>query len=260
MHTPIRRYGGVLIYHNRDAEGVIEIVDSHDVRALHFGTPPRQSAMCLSDPERVELAYVRAMLSALNFLEEPRRVLVLGLGGGTLARFLLSHYPACRIDAVERRVSVIHVAHDYFGLPYSERLAVHQGEAVEFIGSPIEGNAEPYDLILIDTYDERGMDASVHADAFFRNCARRLNPNGVLAINLWGTHAVSMRRSADWLRTYFPGRCFRLAVPNRGNIIGFGLGEGWDDPRPLSHKARAWDLQVRLGLEMPYFLRNLRTL
>ncbi|QSA98021.1 hypothetical protein [Methylococcus sp. EFPC2] len=252
-----RRYGGRLIYHARDAEGALEVVETHGVRALHFGTSPKQSAMSLDEPRRLELAYARAMLSGLLFVPRPSRVLILGLGGGTLAKFILDHYAECRVDAVERRPAVVSIARDYFGLPSDDRLAVHVGEATDFVSRCLP---KAYDLVLVDAYDHQGMDGSINAEAFFRDCAGSINGDGVLTINLWGTHAVALRTSNQLLRLCFPGRCMRLAVPNRGNVIGLGLGENFQSVTPSAYAATACALDVELGMEMSYFLRNLRVL
>jgi spermidine synthase len=256
----MQRYGGELIYHGRDEDGVLEVVDTHGVRALHFGTPPRQSALALNNPERLELAYVRAMLCPLPFLGEPRRALLAGLGGGSLAKFLLAEFPACEVVAVERRAKVADLAHDYFGLPRSRRLAVQIADACQWVESMRQEAAQAFDLILVDAYDHLGMDRSVNALDFFESCAALLHGQGALSVNLWGTHPLALRQSTGLLKQCFPGRAFRLAVPNRGNVIGIGLGQDVDlsDPRPANTRAR--ELEFRTGLEMPYFLRNLRPL
>jgi len=254
----MQRYGGELIYHGRDADGVLEVVDTHGVRALHFGTSPRQSALSLDNPQRLELAYIRAMLSPLLFVGDPGRVLLAGLGGGSLARFLLEQFPDCRVDAVERRVGVVEIAHAYFGLPRIERLAIHVADACQQVEALAMRTSQEYDLILVDAYDHLGMDPSVNALDFLGGCARLLRPQGVLAMNLWGTHAVALRQSIILLKTCFPGRAFRLAVPNRGNVIGLGLGEAVEPANLRRLQPHARELEFRTGLEMPYFLRNLR--
>jgi len=260
LTSAMGRYGGTLIHCRRDHYGVLEVVDTHGVRSLHFGTRPRQSAMSLAEPDRLELAYVRAMLSALIFTAEPERILLLGLGGGSLARFLLAHYPNCRIDAVERRADVAQIAHNYFGLPQDARLTVHIAEACGYTETEAERNEETYDLLLIDAYDHQGMDRSVNAEEFFRACAGLLRPQGALAMNLWGTHHVALKHSTGLLRACFPGKSFRLAVPNKGNVIGLGLGNEIATPCVKNLSAKAEALAVQLGLEMQYFLRNLRGL
>ena len=258
MNTSKQRYGGELIYHGRDADGALEVVDTHGVRALHFGTSPRQSAMALDNPGRLELAYVRAMLCPLPFTGDPRKVLLVGLGGGSLARFLLEQFADCRVEAVERRAGVVELAHGFFGLPRDGRLQVHVADACRLVETWSRAQAEAFDLILVDAYDHLGMDASVNAADFFGGCARLLHPLGALSMNLWGTHPLALRRSLGLFARFFPGRAFRLAVPNRGNVIGLGLGGAVDAANPRQRHPQARELQIRTGLEMPYFLRNLR--
>ena len=258
MNTPMQRYGGELIYHGRDEHGVLEVVDAHGVRSLHFGTSPKQSALYLRQPDRLELPYVRAMLSALLFIGDPGKVLLIGLGGGSLARFLLEQFPGSRVDAIERRSSVVKVAHDYFGLPHDARLVVHIGEANQLVETLGMHSGGEYDLILIDAFDHLGMDPSINALDFMLACAALLHPMGVLDINLWGSHPVSLKQSIALLKTCFPGKSLRLAVPNRGNVIGFGLGLESPNVKLKQLEPRARELEFRTGLEMPYFLRNLR--
>jgi spermidine synthase len=256
----MQRYGGELIYHGRDAEGVFEVVDTHGVRSLHFGTAPKQSALSIQHPNRLELAYVRAMLSALLFIEDPVKVLLIGLGGGTMARFLLGQFPGCRVDAVERRAGVVEIAHAYFGLPRTARLDVHVGEANQRVASLASQRAGFYDMILIDAYDHLGMDSSVNALDFLDDCVVLLHPKGVLGMNLWGSHPVSLKQSLVLLRTCFAGTALRLAVPNRGNVIGLGLGKQTAAVKLKQLEPRARELEVRTGLEMPYFLRNFKSI
>ena len=254
------RYGGDLIYSAWDEEGVLEVVDAFGVRSLHFGTPPRQSAMNLRQPERLELAYVRAMLSGLLFAPTPARVLLVGLGGGSLAKFLLREFPLCQIEAVERRAGVAKVARQFFGLPQDERLKVHFADGETFLLDRSHHEESLFDHILVDAYDHIGMDQSINGEAFFQACLGLLRKDGVLSINLWGTHGDSLKRSLALLRGFFPNRAFRLGVPNRGNIIGVGLGEEVDVASPRKLAPRAQSLENQLSLEFSQFLRNLKRL
>ena len=254
----MKRYGGELIYHDRDADGVIEVVDTHGVRSLHFGTAPKQSALSLQQPDRIELAYIRAMLSALLFISHPGNVLLIGLGGGTLAKFLLRHYPQCQVDAVERRAGVVEIARTYFGLPEDGRLRIHVSDANAWVETQAQQQAGLYDLILIDAYDHLGMDTSINGMEFLSACVGLLHPQGVLNMNLWGSHPVSLKQSLGLLKVCFPGNAMRLAVPNRGNVIGLGLGKSLIAAKLKQLEPRARELEIQTGLEMPYFLRNLR--
>jgi spermidine synthase len=238
-----------MIHCCRDNQGVLEVVDTHGIRSLHFGTAPKQSAMSLKEPDRLELPYVRAMLAGLLFVPEPRRVLLLGLGGGSLAKFLLQHFPECRIDVVESRADVEMVARRFFGLPEDPRLRVHIADGNEFVCHWAESCGASYDHIFVDVYDDQGISASIQQHDFFASGAKILSAGGVFAINLWGSQTESVRRSMRMLNLYFEGGTMRLQVIGRGNVIGFGLGADIPrvDRKTLTQRARI--LEQRLGIE-----------
>jgi spermidine synthase len=254
--APVRKFGGTLVHFVRDAYGSIEVVDAFGVRTLHFGTPARQSAMCLQEPDRVELPYVRAMLSALLFQPEPSGVLLLGLGGGSLAKALFQHVPACRIDVVERRGEVVEVAHRFFGLPVHPRLSITVGDAGTFVKEA--GRLAAYDLILADLFDGEGMASPVAEESFYFGCASALRPAGVFGINLWGSQTAPSNRALEMMRRAFGGPTFRLAVPARGNLIGFSLASEPKRAVLEAMEGRARRLEARLGIEFGRFLRVLK--
>ncbi len=244
-----------LVFSCHDEEGVIEVVDDFDARALYFGTSARQSAMSREEPHRLVLSYTRAMLSSLLFTREPRSALVLGLGGGSLPRFLMHVVPTCRIDVVERRARVVQVAHDYFHLVRSSRLRTHVCDAEEFLR---ENSGRTYDLVLVDLHDQKGPAPLVTKAGFVASCAHRLAARGVLATNLWTD--LSERVPPSILRDHravFDDRHLVLPVTGKGNCILLGL------PFPVASytrrhlDAKSMELQVRLGIEFPQLLAGL---
>jgi spermidine synthase len=253
----MRKYGGVLVHCSRDDIGIIEVIDTYGVRSLHFGTHPKQSAMSLAEPDKLELSYVRAMLAGLLFKPEPRKILLLGLGGGTLATFLFNHFPECRIDAVECRPAVAEIAHEYFGLPNDARLAIHVSDGNDFVCAEADRREGEYDHILVDVFDHQGLAETVNQQDFFAASRRLLHPEGILAINLWGTQTRSLRQSMGLLNLYFERRTMRLQVPGRGNVIGFGLGQHVERAEMADLKQQAKALELLLGIEFPRFLRLL---
>jgi spermidine synthase len=79
----MQKYDGVLIHRTEDRDGIIEVVEGTTARSMRFGTSAKQSCMSLIDPNRLELPYIRAMLSCLLFNSDPQTVLIVGLGGGS---------------------------------------------------------------------------------------------------------------------------------------------------------------------------------
>lgn len=251
------RHAGVLAHVGHDEHGPIEVVDDGPIRALHFGTSHRQSAMSLADPQRLELPYTRAMLAALLFHDDPRRVLLIGLGGGSLAKFFWRHFPHCRIDAVEQRAAVARIAHGWFSLPEDERLKVWISDGADYAAEAVRRN-DAYGLILLDAYDGLGMASAMLNPAFLDRCATLLAPGGVCAANLWGSDRPQLDHSLELLGQSFAGPVLRLPVPGRGNVIGLAF------PTPTPRldwsklRSHADSLEKRLGVEFPALTRQLR--
>ena len=89
-----------------DAETVY-ISEKFGVRSLHIGSDTVQSAMRISAPNDLELSYTRSMMGFLLFNEKPQTVLMIGLGGGSLAKFCHRHLPRTRLTVVEVDPDVI---------------------------------------------------------------------------------------------------------------------------------------------------------
>ncbi|MEY2699482.1 MAG: hypothetical protein RIQ52_237 [Pseudomonadota bacterium] len=247
------RHGGQLVCCWRDSEGLLEVVDAYGVRSLHFGTAARQSAMCLREPDRVELSYVRAMLTSLAFMPLPRRILMIGLGGGSLAKALLQCCPEVRIRVVEYREQVLEIACQYFDLPQDERLEVVIADGrAHVMHDEADGG---YDMLFVDAFSADGMAEFAEAPSFYARCLRLLAPGGVFAINLWGTQVAAYRLAMNLIRECFPAGSLRLPVPGKGNVIAFGLTEAAMRVSLAELQARCLHYQGRLGVELLQFLR-----
>lgn len=151
-----------------------------DRRVLMFGDAVVQSEMRLSAPDELVLAYTRAMLLFALFHPRPRRILLLGLGGGSLAKFCHRHFPGADITAVELDARVI-ALRGQFGLPDDgPNFRVVHGDAIAYLAAL----PEPVDVILADAYAPGGMPPAFGSDQFYADCRRALRDGGVLAANL----------------------------------------------------------------------------
>src|SRR5579863_1120145 len=112
----------------------IEIVEENGVRVLQIGGDAIQSAMRLDAPDRIELDYVRAMMAFLLFCPKPRDVLMIGLGAGSMARFIHQRMPGTRVTVAEINPGVVTVARRYFRFPGEDaRLEIVVGDGAELV-------------------------------------------------------------------------------------------------------------------------------
>ena len=125
----------------------------------------------------------------------PRRALLLGLGGGTVATLLARRCPDIAITGVERDLTVIAVARESFGLDALPRLTIEQADVIAWmeasIGDPqLTGAPEPgerYDLICVDLFEAGRLAMGTLTTRFLRQVAALLAPGGVATINLMVT-------------------------------------------------------------------------
>src|SRR5438477_3075268 len=113
-------------------KSAIAVSDSRGVRTLHVGGEAIQSAMRLDDPFALALDYTRCMMAFLLFHPEPRQALMLGLGGGSLAKFFYRHLRKTKIRVAELDPRVVAVSRAQFSLPPDDaRLQVAIGDGAQ---------------------------------------------------------------------------------------------------------------------------------
>ncbi|MFV0438340.1 MAG: methyltransferase domain-containing protein [Desulfopila sp.] len=194
----------------------VEIRDRDNTRSLYFGGRYLQSQMDLRSPHRLLLPYTQYMMFSLLLVVRPARVLLLGLGGGSLLRFLNHHFPDCEIEAVDISSQVIRLATDYFHLPTSSRVRIRCQDGRQFLDQAAGKTA--YDLILLDAFDEEGLVGHMYREKTFTACAAALADGGLLVANLWSGGPLSAEEIDHGIAPLLPCGLL-LPVPGRGNVI-----------------------------------------
>lgn len=239
---------GQLIYFSQDPFGELRVFDDGSVRTLSFAAGNEQSACIKANPGLLVFEYTQVMLLGLLFAE-PRKVLCLGLGAGSLATAVHRHCKNSKITAVELRQAVIDVAENYFYLPTGKRLQVHCQDAGVFV---VEDTTS-YDLIFSDIYTAFGVaPLQLQAD-FLAACAARLKPEGVLVINCWREHENNSEL-IHVLSGLFTD--IRVCATGDGNWVIFAAR--WlleSRPKVLREAAEAWS--TKLGFSLVRHLKQL---
>ena len=213
----IARAESKLVYRTTSAYNTILVTeDPPGMRTLRFEEGgARQSVVKLGDPDHLELPYARTILVSLAFCDSPRRVLIVGLGGGTIPMILRKHYPELTIDVVEIDPVVVDVARKYFGFREDERMRVHVEDGRRFIESCRQG----YDIIFLDAFGADSVPYHLATQEFLAAVGRAITPRGVVVGNIWSRSTNRLYDSM--VRTYQEvfDELYILGVPLAGNEI-----------------------------------------
>lgn len=197
----------------------IEISEEAGVRYLHFSSDWVQGAMRIQRPNALELAYTREMMAGLLLRAAPwpREALLIGLGAGSLAKFIYHKLPQTKITVVEINPQVEIVARLHFKLPDDPaRLRVVIADGADYM---LKGGAN-FDCILVDGFDKNARAGVLDTLPFYQACRARLSSAGLLAVNLLGRNR-GFQASADRIRRAFDGRSLVFPSCDSGNTIAF---------------------------------------
>ncbi|MGE5794947.1 MAG: methyltransferase domain-containing protein [Bacteroidota bacterium] len=231
----------------------VEVSEARGVRTLHLGGQAIQSALRLSAPDRLELAYTRAMMAFLLFVPAPREILMVGLGGGSIARFVHERLPRTRFTGIELNPKVVAAARAFFGLPADDRrLKVIVGDGAEHVPA-YRGTC---DVVLLDAFDNLRSVRSLATETFYADCRDALRSGGVFVVNFiadeprFGTYLARLER-------VFDGRVLCLPSQDRMNMIVLGFRDRADAVPIAPLKRTARELERRLELPFDRFVRDL---
>ena len=244
------------IHKRVQAGGQVEVSEQDGVRRMHFGNATVQSAMRVADPFALEISYTRSMMAFLLFQPEPRNILMVGLGGGSSAKWVYRNLPVARTTVVELNAEVPPIARAYFHVPADdERLNILIGDGAEYL----QQHAPTYDVIMVDGYNELSQAPALGTAAFYANCRAALKPHGVLVVNLWGSDP-RFQTYVETLAGQFGGLCLCLPAEQRGNIIVFGFERSLNTPKWQDLRNTARRLEACYGLEFLRFVEGFKKL
>ena len=236
---------------NRDIS--IEVSEKDGIRSLHLGSDTVQSSMKLDDPYELVLSYTRAMMAFLLFRPQPEHIVMVGLGGGSLPKFVYRHLTGTRTTVIESEPRVIAIARQYFHLPPDDdRLSVASGEG----GAWVASHPDCCDVLMVDGYDGREQVSQLCSADFYSNTRLALSENGILVVNLWSSDSrydVYLQR----IESVFDAV---VCVPaqRRGNVAVLGFCRSPGQPRWDDLRSAARSLQRMYGLEFLNFVEGLR--
>ena len=232
----------------------VAVSDARGVRTLHVGGEAIQSAMRIDDPFALALDYTRCMMAFLLFHPEPREALMIGLGGGSLAKFFFKRFKQTSIRVVELDSRVLAAAREHFALPPDdERFRVEVGDGAEALAP------ECCDLLVLDAFEDELHVPRLASAAFYDGAFLALREPGAMVVNFMDDDPRFDQTLAR-LERAFGGAVLVMKALHDPNILAFafkGLPAGvpWEELR-----RRAGRLQARLDLPFGRYASRLRAM
>ncbi len=226
------------------ADHSVTIAEEDGIRSLHIGGLAIHSAMRLGAPDQLELHYTRAMMAFLLFNARPRDVLMVGLGGGSIAKFVHQRMPGTRLTVIEIRKEVVAAARCYFSLPEDDgRLSVVVADGARYVPE----HPGCTDVLLLDGFDNGRQPGPLCTQAFYDAGCAALRPRGILAVNF-----MAFDRKLDLLlgrlERSFGGRVLTLEAADRVNVIALAFREAPSRIGIRELRERALSLKEIFGL------------
>jgi len=194
-----------VLYEGDSAYSHITVRDEGANRCLYFGrTDAVQSCIRRDAPDHAVFEYTQLMFAGLALTPAPRRVLMVGLGGGVVSGVFARHLPDVSVDIVEVDGRVVELCRKYFHLSDRPNQRIHVGDGRTFVRRAPRGE---YDLILLDAYLGDSIPFHLMTAEFLAQVRAALAPGGAVVANVWDGSALF---DAE-LRTFehvFPGEVY----------------------------------------------------
>lgn len=240
--------------HRSVASESVEVGEVDGVRSLFIGSSTIQSSMRVKAPYDLELSYSKGMMLFLLFAPHVRDVVIMGLGGGSIPKYIHHYHPHLTTRVVELNPQVISIARSHFFLPDDDnRLAVIEGDGVQFI----HDHPETTDVLMLDMFDGKGVPLNMYSQDFFDACRNALTQTGVLIINLWGSDKnfdVYLHR----IEQIFSNRVLVIPTGRPGNIVVMAFKRVPTELRWEQVRQKAKEIDAEFNLDFMGLLDRLK--
>jgi spermidine synthase len=210
-----------------------------DERCLLFTvrrTDRNQSCMDLSQPDRLVFPYARMTFAGFLVEPDPKRLLMVGLGGGSLVRAFDALYPELEQDVVEIDGAVVRVAREFFRYEDSERVRTHVRDARVFVKRELARGAQ-YDVVLLDAFTGDYIPEHLMTREFLEEVKGILRPGGVVVANTFASSRLYDHESATYDAVF--EHIAELRLPITLNRILVATDADWPDEETLQARAEA---------------------
>jgi spermidine synthase len=248
-----------IVHSERSLYRNISVTEQGDLRCLTFHTKQKnsqQSCLLKSNPDYLVFNYTKLLLANLLVNPNPKRILIIGLGGGTLSNSLNLLLPESRIDNVELDPAVLNVARHYFSYLENEQINSITQDGRLFIKRALI-KQQQYDLIILDAFNGDYIPEHLMTQEFLQECKTLLSDAGVLAANTFAESALYPYESATYQAVF--GAFYNVKNLQGGNRIIIASKQKIQQ-QSLMLNANAWQHKLQqLGVDAQLLLTLMST-
>ncbi|MBU2870084.1 fused MFS/spermidine synthase [Colwellia sp. E2M01] len=250
-----------VIHSERSLYTNILVEDDGDLRCLKFNVKSnntRQSCFLKSQPKQLVFNYTKLLLTGLLVNPEPKRILIIGLGGGTMSNTLHDLLPTSLIDNVEIDESVIKVARQYFDFLENDQIKTYSQDGRVFVKRALLKKQE-YDWIILDAFNGDYIPEHLMTQEFLLEIKSLLSANGILTANTFSSSQLYKYESATYKAVF--GDFYQVSNQNNNNRIILALNKGLASSTVLQTEKNAQLATALLsfGVDVNMLYRNMRS-
>ena len=227
-----------IIHEERSQYRDVVVTEFNNQRCMLFNVhrgDMNQTCIDLRDPKRLVFNYTRMSFAGLLLNPNPQRILVAGLGGGTIPTVMRELFPDAQIDVLEVDPAVLAVAKEYFNFVEDEQLVNHVVDARVFIKrAGLRG--EQYDYIVLDAFSGEYIPEHMLTQEFLQEVSQILTPDGVLVANTFSSSRLYDYESVTYQAVF--GEFFNFKTAGSGNRIILAKKQGLPAVASLNAPAR----------------------
>ncbi len=246
-----------VIHQERSLYRNILVEDSDDLRCLKFNvksTKTQQSCFLKSQPQKLVFNYTKLLMASLLFNTQPKRILIIGLGGGTMSNTLAQLYPQSQIDNIEIDPAVIKVAREYFGFFENDNVATYNQDGRIFIKRALL-KKQSYDWIILDAFNGDYIPEHLMTKEFLQEAKSLLTDNGILSSNTFSLSDLYAHESATYKAVF--GDFYQVSNQTNSNRIIIVSKKGFSNSsindslsanyiNQLDNKLSLYDVDIKL--------------
>ncbi|WP_246037004.1 spermidine synthase [Thalassotalea litorea] len=231
----------------------IFVEDKQNIRCLKFSVKRKvssQSCIDKDEPNRLVFDYTKFVFTGLLANPNPEKVLIIGLGGGTLSNSLQLLFPDIKIDNVEIDPAVVTVAKEYFDFKESENIQTFNQDGRIFIKRAALKKLQ-YDLIILDAFNGEYIPEHLLTREFLQETKSLLSDHGVVVANTFSSSLLFHHETATYHDVF--GDFYTVSKSNNAGNRIILAGKQLPDEGTLLNRVKDWQAPLaRLDVDIKY--------